>query len=263
MNRRDILKAVGTSSVGAVGLNSITHLSRASEEHSGPELIKLDGKRRQRALRNARQTSEVKELTRKYKKESWVPTYKEARGRLVKKDDGSSFKLVVIPFEKTENDSGSQDSQAIILWKSRGENGQTGPTVTGHQLLEDKGPDASVREITEVSHVWDDGRIVERSNRSEVRGKDEFTTDDNLPGGGGGGGDGCIYLDTYCVEFDLSCIATIVGALGLGCTVNLVSCLGAALLEGGKYYSGDACNVCDVYTTEAKTKPVCNCPSCH
>lgn len=261
MNRRDILNAVGTASVGVVGLNSITHHSRASEEQSGPELIKMDNKRRQRVLKNARQTSEVKELTRKYKRDSWVPTYKEAVSRLVKEDDGGSFKVVVIPFQKTGNDSESQDSQTIILWKSRSENGQTGPTVTGHQLLEDKGPDASVREITEVSHVWDDGSVVERSNRSEVRGKGEFTTDDNLPGGGAG--DGCIYLDTYCVEFDLSCIATIVGALGLGCTVSLVSCLGTALLEGGAYYSGDACNVCDVYTTEAKTKPVCNCPSCH
>lgn len=262
MNRRNLLKAVGTSSIGAVGLNSITHLSSASEKQAGPELVKLEEKRRKDVLKSARQTAEVKELTKQYHEDSWIPRYKQAEGRLVKPNDGDSFKVVVIPFQKKGNNSGSQDSQTIILWKSRGGNGQTEPVVSGHQLIEDKGPDASVREITEVSHVWDDGKVSEQRNSSEIRNKDEFTVEDNLPGGGGGGGSGCVYLDTYCVDFNLSCIGFIVAALGLGCTVNLVSCLSTALLEGGAYYTGDGCNVCDEYTEEAKVKPVCKCPAC-
>lgn len=264
MNRRNLLKAVGTTSIGAVGLNNITRLSKASEDQVERELTTLEGKERHKTLKNARHTDEVKKLTKKYKNEGWIPRFSQSKCRRVEPEDVSPFEVVVIPFEKKTKATGSKQdgNQTVIIWKSRNANAGTDRTVTGHQLVEDGSPNDSGREIKEVNHHWEQGEITEQSNRSEIRSADGISTQDNLPGGGGGGG--CIYLDTYCVNFNLSCIGLIVGALGLGCgSTGMVGCLATALLEGGAYYTGDGCNVCDEYTTEAKTKPVCNCPSCY
>lgn len=257
-NRRKLLKAMGASSIASIGFSSLTGLSMASEDQAERKLTRLEGDEREKTLQDVRQTEEVERLIGVYKEESWTPDFNQAQIRLVERESGGSFRLAIVPFEQIGNKTPSNDNQAILIWKKQGSE----VTVTGHQLIDDGNPTGSGRNVEEVKHEWADDGLVEQSHQSEIRSKDQVSAEDNLPGGGGGGD--CIYLDTYCVDFNLSCIGLIVGALGLACGGGgLVGCLATALMEGGAYYTGDGCNVCDEYTTEAKTKPVCNCPSCY
>lgn len=212
-----------TVAVGA-GIGSLGAFSGNVEASTSREFTTISGAARARLINRIRNDSEVQELAEQLENKNRVVRYENGKYTRIVTESGSTHKIAVLPLTVVEH--GSEKKQAVICWDSR-----SSENAVAYTLATDANDKVTTREL----------------NSGDI----SVGTDAHTGGGDGGGSGNCqVFNDSYCTNYDLSCIGWILLAMGVGCgTLNPVACLTGAGVSGaiaiGEYTTGDGCNPCD------------------
>ncbi len=263
VNRRRVLRTLGMaggmSVFSSFGINTVA----ASQNHENRNVTEFNKDKQNKLLNRAKATTDVQSLQTKFTKSGWSPKPDEIRAGFVEPDSSEPHQFLVLPFTKKGQNVGKKS--AAIIWK-KSENAIDPKISTLGLEIDQRDPTGKHKsDFRATTHKVKQNSIEINQSYFSSHRKSKISNNEASPQAHvppSGGGNNCMYIDEYCVDFNMSCLFFLAGALGLGCSVNLVSCLATAFLEGGAYITGDGCRVCDERTTEAKRKPMCGCYTC-
>ncbi|MFC3959022.1 hypothetical protein [Halovivax cerinus] len=238
-NRRSVLSALGTA--GSASLAGVTvekggaENERRTVRSSGREVVEWTGEKKKEVASTASNNKMVAAISNRLKQNGWVISDSKHRSGTVLAADGEEYDFGVLSFESVME----SERQAAILWK-RYKTGEWEVKGYVHSNSDNNSDSDVVITVDSTMNV----RKIEYEGGA--------TIETSCPCLDPGGGSDCVFFhDRYCVDFNLSCVLFVIGALGLSCgTAGAVGCLGAAGLGIAEYLAGDGCNICDEYTED-------------
>lgn len=262
INRRRFLKSLSTVGVGAsiIGTSrgaSTPPTSSAEEIH----ITEMEGEERRRTLQEAITDTKLKRIRNNIISNNNSIQYTNIRVMAVNPEYSESYLYVFIPFnDDTESNSNLKNNNSALTWKTSLDNKQSSSLVSGYKYNKNIIKNGSLAEVEVNTYSVMDETVEQIETESKILTSSQPYAEVPMPPVSG---HDCMMIDTYCVDFNMSCIMFLGGSLGLGCMKGgPIACVITAFLEGGAYITGDGCKICDERTQEAKRKPMCGCPAC-
>lgn len=221
------------------------------------EVTELSGREKRSTLRRALRDNESRELIRLLYQESWRISFRKARAALVTEDD-TEHRFVIFPLWDI---LGNEQANGMIRWSNK-EGEQTSASTLGRE------DSVGVQSRDFIETVYTPGTngvesesILYTSSENDMSTSDYSTQVDEVEtmipgcprqGCSGGGRDWTCneYVEKNCTNWNLSCIAWVIGAVGISCNnpiTAIVKCLLGSAVGLGPFVTGDNCNLCDNY----------------
>lgn len=222
INRREMMKAVGTVSFGAGFLGQ----SKVATALKGRTVNSLSGKEKTKVLKKARNDPEFELILTSLREIGASPKFDDSLVKEITPAGEDAYNSVVVPFQ-IDNE---QEKQINLLWMSRNITGTQLPRVLGH--VADEGYVNSLQQATtgnssdldwELSIYTVNNGVVQVEQKTMQEDTTVSTSAVKGPGGGGGE-EGCVVEIVECDSWDWTCIASIASALA-GTVASCVACL--------------------------------------
>lgn len=249
VNRRRFVKTVGaiggTAAFGAVSTTTVEASLR------GRNIERLAGKRQEKVIQKIKRDKEASNILRKVVEDGWKPQYNKGRYGLVTPADGERFNIAAVPLQLP---NGHTSVSGGLKWSEQNDE------LTGVAILDQRDAVGNDSSDFEEHTIWTEGSDVrsrvESHSPTGASSDGRLTTNDYTCPSGGCGGPcptcGCNeYVEEHCVNWNISCIMWVIGALGISCgAAGWVGCLLGSGVALGPYTTGDGCDICDKYDVE-------------
>lgn len=240
VNRRRFVKALGTvGGAAAFGTFSTGTVKASSTERS---VERLSGKRERKVTQRVKEDKKVATIFQFLSKEGWEPQYEDGKYGLVTTTNGESFNIAAVPLQppnKSENRSGA------LRWSEKSDE-QTGVTTLNQESeVGDHKADFEERAVwIENGDIKSDTKTYSTTTSSD--GKVGTNTRIAPPGAYGSCEE---FVRSHCTNWNISCIAWTLAALGISCNpwTGWVTCAAGNIVAWGPHVTGDGCSFCDNY----------------